>query len=84
MATALKGLIASTGCKQRDSEDRQEYLIRLVKAVSKLSEDEWNKLSDEDQEWSNGAVTSAKAGKPIIDPDEDDDEPAPKKSNGEG
>lgn len=46
--------------KAKKGEDRQEYLDRLMRAVTKLSDDVWEGLSTEAQEWTNAAAQSAK------------------------
>lgn len=48
-------------------EDRQKYLTRLVKAVCKISNDDWDDLTEESKEWTNEAATSIKAGGKIAD-----------------
>lgn len=68
--SALKSLVKATGCKPKTDEDRQEYLTRLVTAVSEMQEDGWAKLPDDSQDWVNDAITAIKAKKEVSDPDE--------------
>ena len=58
------------------NEDRQKYLKRLMLAVSKLPDPDWESLSTEAQDWNNGAAEAHKAGDEIEDfPDlEEEDE----------
>lgn len=58
-------------------EDRQEYLTRLVEAVSELEGDDWDNLSEKAQEWYNAAVDAANDGQEIPEPDADDEPDEP-------
>jgi hypothetical protein len=68
--SAIKPLVKATGCKPKADEDRQDYLVRLVTAVSEMQEDDWAKLPDDSQDWVNDAITAIKAKKEVSDPDE--------------
>jgi len=52
-----KELIKATKVKQGDA-DEQEFLSKLVKSISALSDDAWDKLSEEAQGWFNEAATA--------------------------
>jgi hypothetical protein len=65
----LKSLISATGCAQKASEERQAYLVRLVTAVTELTEDDWAKLPDDAQDWTNDAIIAIKARNEIEDPE---------------
>ena len=50
-------LIKATGYKpQRKFSDRQDYLSSILNAVAKLSNDDFDDLSNEAAEWANAAV----------------------------
>lgn len=50
-------LVTVTKVKAKKGEERQAFLGRLaVAATDKISEEEWEKLSDAAQEWANDAV----------------------------
>lgn len=51
--------------KPDKDEGRQEFLARMIEASSKLGEDEWEGLSETQQDWINGAVLANKAGKKL-------------------
>lgn len=48
-------------------ETRSEYLTALARAVSELSDEEFDKLSPESADWANKAARAIKARKPITD-----------------
>lgn len=55
-----KELIKVSGYKARAKfADRQEYLKSILNAVSKLTDDDFDALSDEAAAWANAAVDSA-------------------------
>lgn len=60
-------LLAATGVKPKKNEDQQAYLTRLMRAVAKLKDPEWEGLSTDAQEWNNGAAEAHKAGDEIAD-----------------
>lgn len=60
-------LLITTEKKQRVSESRQEYLYRLMLAAQKLPEDEWDKISNIGQEWSNSLITAYRVGNDLPD-----------------
>lgn len=45
-----------TGVRKHAEEDRANFLKRIVLGISRLSQDEWEKLSDDCREWFNIAV----------------------------
>lgn len=59
--------------RQKRAEDRQDYLDRLVEAVNKASDDNWERLTESAQQWFNQAVKAWDVEKPI--PDFPDAEP---------
>ena len=62
----------------KKNEDRQKYLKRLMLKVTKLPDPDWEALSKESQDWTNGAAEAYKAGDELEDfPDyeEVDDNP---------
>jgi len=75
----LKELVKVTGVTAKAKEGRQAYLVRLVAAVSDLSEDDWGTLTDESQDFINEAITAIKAEEPVVDP-EVEAEPEPVKA----
>lgn len=80
-------LIKATKFKAKNKTG-QRLLQSLVEAVQKLSDEEWETLSDAAQRWTNDGVEAIQAGKPIPkfgkaepeDDEEDEDEPAPPKA----
>ena len=68
--SVIKPLVKATGCKPKADEDRQDYLTRLVTAVSEMQEDDWAKLPDDAQDWVNDAITAIKDKKEVVDPAE--------------
>lgn len=75
-------LLEVTKFKKKAKEDRQDYLARLMKAVSdpkKISDEVWESISKEAQDWNNGAAEQYKAGDQIEDfqdySEEDDNPP---------
>lgn len=62
-----KELVEATSLSSKKNEDRQKYLARLMKAASKLDDDEWADLSTEAQKWNNDAATDFKSGNAIED-----------------
>lgn len=73
-----KELLSATKMKSKKDEDRQSYLVRLMRSGAKLADADWEALSSEAQDWNNGAAESHKGGRKIDDfPDlpEVDEEP---------
>lgn len=76
---------AVEGFKAKAKEDRQEYLTRLIVAVQKLDDDEWEKISSKAQKWHVAGAKADNDEKPIpefpdlVDDDEAEEE-TPKKS----
>lgn len=61
-------LLRATGFTLTDAHQvRQTYLIDLIKAVSDLSDEDFDIMTDEAKEWSNSAAKAVKAHKPIQD-----------------
>jgi hypothetical protein len=61
-------LLEATGQKpQKESEDRQKYLARLIRAVNDLSDKEYGKLSDPLQEYLGEATEALNDKKEIAD-----------------
>lgn len=56
-------LQAATKIVQKKNEDPQKYLLRLMLAVTKLLDPEWEALSTESQEWVNCAAEIARTNK---------------------
>jgi hypothetical protein len=52
---------------------RQDYLAALLRAVCDLSDEDFDKLSDEAAEWSIKAVDAHKAGEALPDPENDEE-----------
>ena len=68
MSNIEKELFSAVKIKpQVPGEDRQKYLTRLVKAVCKISDDDWDELAGESKEWTNEAAANIKAGGKIAD-----------------
>lgn len=57
----------ATAIKLKDKEPRAKFLGRLVRAVERLSNDEWGSLSDEAQDWANAGSDAIKAKAPVAD-----------------
>ena len=78
----IKSLSTATACKAKKGEDRQAYLTRLVTAVSGMTEDDWAKLPDDAQDWTNIAITAIKDKNEIPEPEPEtpvaEEAPAPK------
>lgn len=55
-------LLVASSLKLKKDEDRQDYLTRLMKAVSKLKDPEWELLSKEAKDWNNDAAEAYKGG----------------------
>jgi hypothetical protein len=56
-----------TMVSRRKGENRNTYLQRLTEGVNELSDDDFNTLSNDAQEWANLACTEYSAGQPITD-----------------
>lgn len=67
MEAIERELAAATKLKARKNEDRQDYLTRLMKAVSRLDNDPWGDLTTAAQDWTNEAAKSYNEGTPIVD-----------------
>jgi hypothetical protein len=76
MHTTEKELLEVTGYKpQRKFSNRQDYLGSVLNSVLKLSNDEFDNLSDEAAEWANAAVQAKNARNQDL-PDFDEIEPS--------
>lgn len=51
-----KELAAATGVEPKRGEERQDYLARIITGTGKLPDKDWDKLSEEAQEWYNKAA----------------------------
>lgn len=51
-----KELLELTALKPKKKEERQEYLSRLMRVVSKLPDPDWEGLTTEAQDWNNAAA----------------------------
>lgn len=60
-------LLQVTALKPKKNEDRQKYLTRLMLAVTKLSDPDWEGLTKDAQEWTNGGAEAHKAGSEVED-----------------
>lgn len=52
---------------QRKGERRGAYLRRLIAGLRKLSDDDWDDLSEQTQDWQNNAIDAIDAGKEPAD-----------------
>ena len=62
-----KNIFEATGIKPVQTKDRQEYLLKVVKKIDALPDDEWDALFDEVKDFANAGVMSYKKGEPIKD-----------------
>jgi hypothetical protein len=60
-------LLEVSALKVKKNEDRQKYLERLMRAVSKLPDPDWEGLSKAAQDWNNGAAEAHKGGSELED-----------------
>ena len=70
MSAMEKALLKATGAKpQKGGEDRQKFLLRLMLAVQKLPDEDWESLAQIDgaQDWFNAATDADNAEKPVSD-----------------
>lgn len=64
-------LIEASGYKaRRKFDDRQDYLSSILNSVMKLSDDDFDNLTDEATEWANAAVEARNSKQDIPDFDE--------------
>ncbi len=76
MGKIREELMKAAEVAPKRGEDDGTFLIRLQKAISEeISEEVWNALSDEAQDWNNDAADAITAGKPIP-PFKDEEVPA--------
>lgn len=54
-------LLAVAATQPKKKEDRQKYLTRLMLAVTKIPDADWEGLSTESQDWVNGGAEAHKA-----------------------
>lgn len=64
-AIEVELLKASKCPKKKPGEDLQKYLTRLMRAVYKLNEDDWEELTEEAKGWYNDAAENAKGGRKL-------------------
>lgn len=62
-----KELLEATGVKAKRGEDRQDLLANVCEAIADLSDDKWEALSVEAQDWYNDAADAMNAKKDIPD-----------------
>ena len=69
MVSKLEEELVGVSCikPQKKTEDRQDYLIRLMKKVASIPDPEWNDLSQEAKDWNDEAAKSYNEGTDIID-----------------
>lgn len=60
-------LDATNFIPEKKYRKRQDYLGALLRAVSELADEDYDKLSDEAAEWCDAAVTAHKANKTLPD-----------------
>lgn len=74
-------LLKATGEKSQDKdESRQDYLVRIGKAVSAMKDTEYDALSQEATDWYSNAISAKKAKKDIPDFNGGGKQEKPKKS----
>lgn len=56
-----------TKIRRKKSEEKRAYLIRLIKAFDDITDDQWDTLSAEAQQWHNEAIKSWKKNQKPID-----------------
>ena len=67
MTTVREELEKVTGLKQKRNEEDQEYRSRLADTVdTKVSDKDWDRLSEQAREWVNAAMKSMDGDKPIV------------------
>lgn len=77
MGKIREELMKAAEVAPKRGEDDSAFLIRLQKAISEeISEEVWDALSDEAQDWNNDAADAITAGKPIP-PFKDEEAAAP-------
>jgi hypothetical protein len=62
-----KELLSAAKLKLKKGEDRQSFLVRLMKTISKLDNDPWAELSTESQDWTNNAALAFNEGRALQD-----------------
>lgn len=89
MSKIQKELSKATGVEPKKGEARQAFLAALVVAIAKLSDKEWDALTDAAQDWFNASAAAKKKNKDfpefedyVEEPDEQEEEPAPRRSRG--
>lgn len=63
MSAIQKELLKAAGLEAEDFKSRRDLHEAIVKAVNKLSDDEWNDLTAKAQDWFNDAADAVKAKK---------------------
>lgn len=56
MSKIEKELASATGVEPKRGEERQDYLARIITGTGKLSDKDWDALSEDAQEWYNKAA----------------------------
>ena len=70
MSALEKALLKATAAKpQKSGEDRQKFLLRIMLAVQKLPDEDWESLAaiEGAQDWFNAATDADNAEKPVPD-----------------
>lgn len=68
MSKIQKELLTATEIKaQKDGEDRQDFLGRVIAAVSDLDDKAWKELSKDAKDWFNAAADAVNDGKQVED-----------------
>ena len=60
-------LVKASGLSKKKKEDRQDYLERLMRTVSKVPDEVWAALTPEAREWNDAAAEAFNAGMDIAD-----------------
>jgi len=80
MSKICAELVKATELSTKRGEDQQDFLTRLIKAVTALSDKEWDGLSEASQAWFNSAVDAKNAKAKTLpdfpDAEKEDDKPA--------
>ena len=64
MSKSIKDLITGTAkLTQKRGEDEQDFIQRCVKVIQEVSDEEWNALGQDAQEWFNAAVEALNDGR---------------------
>jgi hypothetical protein len=81
MSKIIETIEKATGVSPKDGKSRQDYLTRLVYAVSEMEDADWEKLPEDVHDWCTEAVTAVKDKRAIPDPEPPTEAPAPAPSS---